>query len=123
MIIMDTNNEILEKINKAKQEAIENPPKKKKGCTSCKKKKEVTTLPEIDLTPLPLIIYDEEDIIKAYNEVIRFGGIKEESKVFIKDVYKQLFNEEYVFENCASCKNTQYHKLRNYILYKLKRKI
>jgi len=26
---MDTNNEILEKINKAKQEAIENPPKKK----------------------------------------------------------------------------------------------
>lgn len=115
--------DILEKFNKAKQEAINNPPKKKKGCTSCKKKKEVTELPEIDLTPLPLIIYDEEDIVKAYHETVRRDGIKEESKVFINDVYKQLFNEDFRFDNCISCKNNQYHKLRNYIRYHLKRNV
>lgn len=123
MIIMDMNNDLLDKINKAKQEAIENPPKKKKGCASCKKKKEITTLPEIDFTPNVILFYDDEAIVKAYHEVTRFGGIKEESKVFINGVYKQLFNEDFIFDNCASCKNTQYHKLRNYILYKLKRKI
>jgi len=114
------DSELMEKINKAKQEAVDNPPKKKKGCTGCKKKKDSTTLPEIDLTPLPLIIYENEDIVKAYYEMVRKEGIKEESKIFISNVYKQLFNEEFKFENCHSCKNTQYHKLRNYILYKLK---
>ena len=117
------NDDILEKFNKAKQEAIENPPKKKKGCTSCKKKKEVVELPVVDLTPQPLLVYDDEDIVKAYNEMTRRDGIKEESKVFISGVYKQLFNEEFRFDNCMSCKNTQYHKLRNYVLYKLKKRI
>jgi len=120
----DMTNDLMEKIEKAKQEALENPPKKKKGCTSCKKKKNVVeTLPEIDLTPQNLIIYDEEDIVKAYHEMMNFGGIKEESKGFIRNVYKQLFNEEFVFDNCAGCKNAQYHKFRNYIMYNLKRNI
>lgn len=117
------NNDILEKFNQAKQEAIENPPKKKKGCTSCKKKKEVVELPPVDLTPEPIYVYDEEDIVKAYHEMVRREGIKEESKVFISGVYKQLFNEEFIFDRCMSCKNTQYHKLRNYILYNLKKNI
>lgn len=115
------NDDILEKFNKAKQEAIENPPKKKRGCTSCKKKKDVVTeLPPIDLTPEPIYVYDEEDIVKAYHEMVRRDGIKQESKVFINGVYQQLFNEEFKFDNCMSCKNNQYHKLRNYVLYKLK---
>lgn len=117
------SNDILEKFNQAKQEAIDNPPKKKKGCTSCKKKKEVIELPPVDLNPEPIYIYDEEDIVKAYHEMVRREGIKEESKVFISGVYKQLFNEEFIFDRCMSCKNTQYHKLRNYILYQLKKRI
>jgi len=118
------SNDILEKFYQAKQEAIENPPKKKKGCTSCKKKKnEVTELPVVELTEEPIYVYDEEDIVKAYHEMVRREGIKEESKVFINGVYKQLFNEDFIFDRCMSCKNTQYHKLRNYILYKLKKRI
>ena len=116
--------DILEKFNKAKQEAIENPPKKKKGCTSCKKKKnEVTELPTIDLTPEPLIVFDDEDIVKAYHEVVNRDGIREEAKVFINGVYQQLFNEDFRFDNCISCKNNQYHKLRNYIRYHLKKNV
>ena len=117
------SNDILEKFNKAKQEAIDNPPKRKKGCTSCKKKKDVVELPTVDLTPEPIYVYDDEDIVKAYYEMVRREGIKEESKVFISGVYKQLFNEDFNFDNCMSCKNNQYHKLRNYILYKLKKSI
>ncbi len=117
------SNDILDKVDKAKQEALENPPKKKRGCSSCKKKKEVTELPMIDFTPEPLIVFDEEDIVKAYNEVIRKDGIKEESKKYIGDVYRQLFNEEFVFDNCISCKNNQYHKLRNYVRFKLNKRI
>jgi len=94
---------------------------KSKRCKTCKEKQ--VELPPIDFTEEPLIVYDEEDIVKAYNEMVRRDGIKEESKVFINDVYKQLFNEDFRFDNCHSCKNTQYHKLRNYILYKLKKRI
>jgi hypothetical protein len=114
------SNDILEKFNKAKQEAIDNPPKKVKGCKSCKKKNEVVELPEISFIEEPLIVFDEDNIVKAYYEVVRRDGIREESKVFINDVYKQLFNEEFIFDKCISCKNKQYHKFRNYILYNLK---
>jgi len=117
------SNDILEKFNQAKQEAIDNPPKRKKGCTSCKKKKEVVELPPIEFTEEPVYVFDDEDIVKAYHEMVRREGIKEESKVFISGVYKQLFNEEFIFDRCMSCKNTQYHKLRNYILYKLNKRI
>lgn len=114
------SNELTDKINKAKQEAIDNPPKKKRGCASCKKKNDVVELPEIDLSIEPLIIFDNDNIVQAYYEVTRRDGIKEESKIFINDVYKQLFNEEFVFKNCNSCKNTQLHKLTNYVRHHLK---
>lgn len=110
---------ILEKFNKAKQEAIENPPKKKKGCTSCKKKNiEVTELPE--LIEEPIVVFDSDDIVKAYYAIVERNGIKEEMKPFISAVYKQLFNEEFDFGRCQSCKNNQYHKLRNYVRFELK---
>ena len=114
------NEELLEKFNKAKQEAIENPPKKKRGCGNCKKKKPDVELPEVSFIEEPLIIFDQEDIVKAYNEMVRRDGIKEESKVFISSVFRQLFNEEFKFNNCMSCKNSQYHKFRNYIRFELK---
>jgi len=113
--------DILEKFNKAKQEAIDNPPKKKRGCASCKKKKnEITELPELEPIEEIVIVFDDEDIVKAYHEVVNRDGIREEAKVFINGVYQQLFNEEFRFDNCISCKNNQYHKLRNYIRYHLK---
>lgn len=116
--------EILEKFNKAKQEAIDNPPKRKKGCTSCKKKKnEVTELPELEPIEEIVIVFDDDDIVKAYHEVVNRDGIREEAKVFINGVYQQLFNEEFRFDNCISCKNNQYHKLRNYIRYHLKKNV
>jgi hypothetical protein len=119
------SNDILEKFNQAKQEAIENPPKKKRGCGACKKKKnEITELPPVEFTEEPVYVYDDEDIVKAYYEMVRVGGVKEESKVFISGVYKQITGgEEFIFGNCIDCKNTQYRKFRNYILYKLKKRI
>jgi hypothetical protein len=116
--------DILEKFNKAKQEAIDNPPKKKRGCASCKKKKnEITELPELEPIEEIVIVFDDEDIVKAYHEVVNRDGIREEAKVFINGVYQQLFNEEFRFDNCISCKNNQYHKLRNYIRYHLKKNV
>jgi len=113
--------EILEKFNKAKQEAIDNPPKRKKGCTSCKKKKnEVTELPELEPIEEIVIVFDQEDILKAYYAITEKDGIREEMKPFISAVFKQLFKEDFNFGRCASCKNNQYHKLRNYIRFELK---
>ncbi len=115
---MDT---ILEKFNKAKQEAIENPPKRKKGCTSCKKKKnEITELPELEPIEEIVVVFDTDDIVKAYYAITEKDGIREEMKPFISAVYKQIFNEEFDFGRCASCKNNQYHKLRNYVRFELK---
>jgi hypothetical protein len=114
-------NDILEKFNRAKQEAIDNPPKKKRGCTSCKKKKdEITELPELEPIEDIVIVFDNEDIVKAYYASVDRGGIKEEMKPLISGVYKQIFNEEFDFGKCMSCKNNQYHKLRNYIRFELK---
>ena len=109
MIIMDTNNEILEKINKAKQEAIENPPKKKKGCTSCKKKKH-----DVILEPVieeELYIPTEADIKLAFAELTSLLGVKEDKKEFIGKVFKFLFNEEFNW-NCRSCLNNQARRFR-----------
>lgn len=91
-----------------------------KGCKTCKKKPELTELPELIESNEPLIIFDNEDIVKAYHSMTERDGIREEMKPFISDVYKQVFNEEFDFGKCASCKNTQYHKLRNYIRFHLK---
>jgi hypothetical protein len=92
---------------------------KAKRCKTCKQKEE--ELPPIEdvLTEEPLIVYDKEDIVKAYHEIVRRDGIREEYKPFVNDVFKQLFNEEFEFGNCVSCKNNQYHKLRNYVRFKL----
>jgi hypothetical protein len=110
----------LERLNKLKQEAIENPPQKVKGCKSCKKKKEVevkgnTELPVQYTEFIPSI----EDIKKVY---IMLGGPKEEEKPYIKKVYEALFHEEFDF-NCRSCVHTQTRILKNYITNTLKIKL
>ena len=91
-----------------------------KGCKTCKKKPELTELPELIELDEPLFIFDNEDIVKAYHLVIEKDGIREDMKPFISAVYQQLFNEEFNYGKCASCKNTQYTKFRNYIRFHLK---
>jgi len=48
--------ETKERLEKLRKEAIENPGKKKRGCTSCKKKKE-------ELNELPQLLVDETYIL------------------------------------------------------------
>ena len=106
----------MDRLEKLKQEAIDNPSKKKRGCTSCKKKKEINEpLPQLEVMFIPTI----EDIKKVYNYL---GNVKENEKKFINDVYVALFNEEFDF-GCRSCANSQARKLYNYIAKTLNIKI
>jgi len=110
----------LERLEQLRQEAIENPPKKVKGCKSCKKKKEVEVVGNTEL-PVQLTEYipTVDEIKTAY---IMLGSLKEEEKPFIKKVYESLFDEEFDF-NCYSCVHTQTRILKNYITNTLKIKL
>ena len=106
--------ELQEKMNKLKQEYIDNPPKKKKGCTSCKKKKnEVTELPPV-IQEEEMFIPTSSDIKLAYAELTSLLGVKEDKKEFIAKVFKFLFNEDFDW-NCRSCVNNQARRFRIYI--------
>jgi hypothetical protein len=106
----------LERLEKLKLEAKENPSKKVKGCTSCKKKKVINeSLPPLQEFFIPSV----EDIKKAY---VMLGDPKEEEKEYIKKVYHSLFNDEFDF-NCSSCVHKQTRILKNYIINELKIKI
>jgi hypothetical protein len=105
--------ELQEKIQKAKQEYKDNPPIKKKGCSSCKKKKQ-------EVTQLPPIVEEEiwvptsGDIKLAYAELTSLLGVKEDKKPFIEKVYKYIFNETFDW-GCRSCVNAQARKFRIYV--------
>jgi len=106
-----------ERLDKLKQNSIENPSKKKRGCTSCKKKpKEVV----VENPPLPFEIEKEvfiptqEDIKVAYAELTSLLGVKEDKKEFINKVYQFLFNEDFDF-GCRSCANNQARRFRIYL--------
>jgi hypothetical protein len=109
----------MDRLEQLKQEAIDNPSKKKRGCKSCKKPKEVV----VDNLPLPFelepYIPSLEDIKLIY---VMLGSPKEEEKPFIKQVYGAIFNEEFDF-NCRSCVHTQTRILKNYIINELKIKL
>jgi hypothetical protein len=105
--------ELQEKIQKAKQEYIDNPPKRKKGCTSCKKKKnEVTSLPPI--IEEDMWVPTSAEIKLAYAELTSLLGVKEDKKEFIQKVYEYIFNEKFDW-NCRSCVNSQARKFRIYV--------
>jgi hypothetical protein len=107
------NKELKDKIDSLKSDG-----KKKKGCTSCKKKKEpLTFLP--DLVDEEMFIPSPNDILLAYVEL---GNRVEDKKEFINKVYSFLFNEEFDF-NCPSCVSIQSRKLKNYINDKLNIKV
>jgi hypothetical protein len=103
----------MERLEKLKLNSIENPGKKKRGCTECKKKKEINE-------PLPPIDYEEiwiptkEDIKLAYAELTSFGGVKEDKKVFINKVHNFLFGEDFDF-GCQGCGRGRVRKFTNYM--------
>jgi hypothetical protein len=106
-------NKELDRLEKLKLNSIENPSKKKKGCTSCKKKKEVV----VEKLPLPFEIEEElfiptqEDIKVAYSELTSILGVKDDKKEFIQKVYQFLFNEDFDW-GCRSCVNKQARRFR-----------
>lgn len=86
------------------------------GCTTCKKKKTVTKLePVVEET----ITFSPEQVKLAYSLL---GGIKQEEKPFVNEVYKSIFNEDFDWE-CKICVNTQARKLKAYIENELKLKV
>jgi len=105
--------ELKEKLEKAKQEYKDNPPVKKKGCSSCKKKKQ-------EVTKLEPIVEEEvwvptsADIKLAYAELTSLLGVKEDKKEYISKVYKFIFNEDFDW-GCRSCVNKQARRFRIYI--------
>ena len=106
----------LDRLEKLKLNSIENPGKKKRGCTSCKKPKEVV----VENPPLPFELEEEmfiptqEDIKLAYAELTSILGVKEDKKEFISKVYKFLFDEDFDW-GCRSCVNKQARRFRIYV--------
>jgi hypothetical protein len=100
-------------MEKLKKEHQENPPIKKKGCSSCKKKKhEVTKLEPV--VEEELFIPTSSDIKLAYAELTSLLGVKEDKKEFISKVFKFLFNEDFDW-GCRSCVNRQARRFRIYV--------
>ena len=105
-----------DRLEKLKQNSIENPGKQKRGCKTCKKPKEVV----VENVPLPFDLEPEiyiptvEDIKLAYAELTSFGGVPEDKKEFIKKVYRALFGEEFIF-NCGGCGKSQARKFTNHL--------
>ena len=108
-------NKELDRLEKLKLNSIENPGKKKRGCTSCKKPKEV-----VEKLPLPFELEEEvfiptsSDIKLAYAELTSLSGVKEDKKEFISKVFKFLFNEDFDW-GCRSCVNRQARRFRIYV--------
>jgi len=107
---MMMNKELEEKILSSKATG-----KKKKGCTSCKKKKDPIVLPELVDEEI-IYIPTPDDIRLAY---IELGNKVLDKREFINKVYNFLFNEDFNF-SCRSCVNGQARRLKNYIETNLK---
>lgn len=102
---------------KEKLESLKSDGKKKKGCTTCKKKKEPIVLPE--LIEEDMFIPTPDEIRLAY---IELGNRVQNKKEYINKVYNFLFNEDFNF-GCKSCVNGQARRLKNYIIDVLKLKV
>ena len=102
---------------KEKLESLKSDGRKKKGCTTCKKKKEPIVLPE--LIEEDMFIPTPDEIRLAY---IELGNRVQNKKEYINKVYNFLFNEDFNF-GCKSCVNGQARRLKNYIIDVLKLKV
>ncbi len=103
------NKELKEKIESSKATG-----KKKKGCTTCKKKAPIEKLPE--LVEIEVYIPTPDEIRLAY---IELGNKVDDKREQINKIYNFLFNEDFNFK-CKACVNSQARKLKNYIVNNLK---
>ena len=101
----------LERLTKLKEEAKANR-QKSKPCKECKKKKEVTKLP--DLVQEEVYVPTEEEVGLAYAELTSTGGVKEEKRTFINKVYNALFGKDFDFK-CRGCGNSEVRRFTNYV--------
>ncbi len=111
---------IKERLEKLKEEAIANPPKKVKGCKSCKKKKEVEVKGNTELPSAMEFYYPTEREIKEAYVMLR--SPKDYEKPIIDRVYYGLFKERFDFD-CQSCANKQARRLGIFMETELKLKI
>ena len=102
----------MDRLEQLKKEAIENPPKKVKGCTSCKKKKVVEVKGNTEL-PVELIEYIPtiDEVKQAY---VMLGNPKQEEKVFIEKVFYGLYKDQFDW-NCPSCVHKHTQIIMNYL--------
>lgn len=102
--------DIKEKIEELTKKNEIDPPKRKKGCSECKKKKkEITKLePPVEED---MWIPTEQEIKLAYAELTSLLGVKEDKKEFIQKVYQFLFNESFDW-NCRDCVNRQARRFK-----------
>lgn len=105
--------ELKKKLEQATKLNEIDPPKKKKGCTECKKKKEVITKLE-PVIEEEVWIPTDADIKLAFAELTSLLGVKDDKKPFINKVYRYLFNEDFDW-NCRSCVNNQARRFRIYL--------
>jgi hypothetical protein len=107
------NMEDLDRLEKLKRNSIENPGKRKRGCHNCKKK-------DVEVKAEPLLITEDmwiptqEEIKLAYAELTSFGGVKEDKKELIANVYRFIFDEDFDF-NCKSCVSKQARRFNYYL--------
>lgn len=88
-------------------------PKKVRGCSKCKKKKEITKLDIIPVNVEELLMPSEEEIKLAYYELTNMKGVQEDKKGFISFVYKSIFKEDFDW-SCTGCAHTQVRKFEAY---------
>lgn len=92
------------------------------SCTSCKKKKVAQTPEQLhaeQITQWNGGYPTKEEILKAYNDLTSYGGVKPENYESINKVYETLFGEPFKF-NCGGCGSYQAKKFHNYVTYQLK---
>ena len=104
--------ELKQRLEEATKKNELDPPKKKRGCTTCKKKKHDVVLEPVKEEEL--WIPSDADIKLAFAELTSLLGVKDDKKEFIGKVYRFLFNEEFDW-NCRSCVNNQARRFRIYL--------
>jgi len=82
------------------------------GCSSCKKKKEVTKLEPVIIEEV--FAPSREEVKLAYAELTSILGVKDDKKPFISKIYKHLFNEDFDW-NCRSCSHRQARRFGIYM--------
>lgn len=106
--------EILKKVEEAKELAKTNPGKTKKGCKSCKKKKEVELQPTFQAIMTTIELPPTAEEIKEAFLLMQERNVTKEMHTKINAVYKRIFNEDLPF-GCKGCGGVHFRRFKHYI--------